>query len=118
LGRYGTARVIEYLASCGVLSFDVIETTKTENSEDCPFTMLEQLRTRLRIDIASTSYNSESIHEALEKKDISLLIGTGGREEYELIRAAVEKMGKTAIFYRATGAGPGFIIFLLPGENS
>src|SRR5262245_61241725 len=58
IGRRGTARLIEYLACCGVGWFDVIATEHDERADAdeqlCAFHMLEDLRTRLQLDIMST----------------------------------------------------------------
>jgi hypothetical protein len=122
IGRRGTARLVEYLASCGVLSFDLIETTYDErieersSDEDCAFTILEQFRARLELDIEVATHTIESSHQFFSNSKTSLFIGTGGRDEFDLICGAVEHSGKRGIFYRTLDSSIGFMIFLLPGE--
>src|SRR5262249_59068718 len=44
--------------------------------------------------------------------------GTGGRDEYELMRGTVDGCGKQGLFFFADSLGRGFVIILLPGETN
>jgi hypothetical protein len=124
IGRYENARVIEYLVCCGLLSFDIVETDRDEKIKassdsklECAFTRIEQLRARLELDIRNSSHTSDSYSKTVESSGINLIVGTGGRKEYELTKAVAQQSGRHAIFYSMTGRGVGFVLFLLPGES-
>src|SRR5262249_13886289 len=106
-----------------ISQFDIITTSSDEavrNANDalCSFAMIEQLRARLVMDITCRTFNADDYERTLISDDVSFLIGTGGRDEYELMRGTVDGCGKQGLFFFADSLGRGFVIILLPGETN
>lgn len=120
IGNFNTAPLIEYLSCCGVNRFYILTTSYDQQYTDQHISAnakIDQLVHRLQIDITNHNIDISNIDQIILEQDISIIVGTGGADEYKLICRLATIVNRLAIFYRLIDQYSG-IMAIIKTDNS